>query len=94
MSTTSYVPEMHILQGDLAVAGQVHAVPAGFQVRLDQQHIIQGILGQEDPQPLRVFQHASRRCGLHQSGRAGAGLLDRLQELGALHRFHQVRRHP
>ncbi len=66
-------------QGDLAVAGQVHAAPAAFQVRLDQQHIIQGILGQEDPQPLRVFQHASRRCGLHQSGCAGAGPLDRLQ---------------
>ena len=43
------------LQGDLAVAGHVRAIAAGLQVRLDQQHVIQGILGQQDPQPLRVF---------------------------------------
>ena len=79
MSTTSYAPAMHICRATSPLQARSTLHPLGFQVRLDQEHIIQGILGQEDAQPSRVFQHASRRCGLRQGGGAGAGLLDRLQ---------------
>ena len=70
-------------------------VSAGLQVRLDQQHIVLGILGQENSQRMRAGRDAWRlgRGPLCRRGPAAARFLDRLQQLGFLHRFHEVRRH-